>query len=140
MGQKKQRSPAQTEQTKSLSRLRKTRSHSDGHSRNELADTRAELRKVTRLAKEAQIKAKKEVRNTRKRELRALRRVDLETAEAENLQAQIKELTARRDNAAREVEAIEEQHSETKKELRRVLEQLSRVSSESPPGYPEPPE
>jgi len=134
MGRKRQRSSAQIKQTENLTHVRRTRSHSDSHRlRDALADARTNIQKVNRLAKRAQNNLKKEVRNAKKRELRALQKADSATTEAKNLRAQVTELTATmeigRQDTAREVEVVKEKHLVTKKKLRQVREQLSRVPS-----------
>ena len=80
------------------------------------------------MAKVAEKEANKAIRNARERELYARQKVKSATTKARNLQTQVAELAAtletERRDAAREVEVVAEQLSETEKKLRRVREQL----------------
>ena len=131
---RKQRSPAQIKQTKSLSLLQRVRSRPDDrYLRNALVEARANIRDITRLSKVAQDAAKREIHNARKREQHALRKAELAATEVEDLQARITELTAVRESeqqeVARELGTIKERHGETKKKLRQFRERLARVPS-----------
>ena len=132
MGRKRRRSPAQAKQTENLTLLRRTRSHSD-NLHTALADAKMNIQRLNRIIKQTHTNMKQEIRNARKRELRATQRANLAIAEAENLQAQVTELTAtletERQDAGRAVEVVKERHSKMKKKLRLVREQLSRVPS-----------
>ena len=80
------------------------------------------------MAKVAEKEANKAIRNARERELHARQKVESATTKARNLQTQVAELAAtletERRDAAREVEVVAEQLSETEKKLRRTREQL----------------